>query len=207
MYAVLGDLSREGEVHAFGYGAAGSDCFPLNIGGEGTAKEKLPGPRTFVMSSVEDVLKGYEQACMHVQPSARGKKYSLKEILLRFLGSAKQDSLQYNVLVLMTHGGTYDNDTVEAIVEASYLPITILVLGLSTNPESEYSHFIKLDRWRRSPLVAPSGTPHQRNNVHFGIIPEASSMDVKIQEAAKLASHIADDMEHYYSLCAPPDLL
>eukprot|EP00768_Dysnectes_brevis_P002922 gnl/Dysnectes_brevis/2129_a2474_1371.p1 GENE.gnl/Dysnectes_brevis/2129_a2474_1371~~gnl/Dysnectes_brevis/2129_a2474_1371.p1 ORF type:complete len:534 (-),score=145.86 gnl/Dysnectes_brevis/2129_a2474_1371:46-1647(-) len=152
--SVLAPYDSDGIIPAFGFGgrtAQGtSHCFPLD-----PSVPELPG--------VEAVIAAYKNALYHVglsgptffAPSIR-RASEIARGMTRGSG--------YVCLLLLTDGVLCDmRDTVDAIVEASKLPVSIVIVGVGS---ADFSEMEKLDG-DVEPLVSTTGEKPLRDIVQF----------------------------------------
>lgn len=98
-----------------------SHCFPLNFGHENPE-----------VKGIENVLKVYDKAFDRIVLS--GPTY-MAEIIQAACHQAKtvfsQENQHYNVLLMLTDGEIVDVDaTIESIVNATFLPLSIIIVGI-----------------------------------------------------------------------------
>ena len=139
---ILSDFDRSGSHPVYGFGAqvkgpAGrleptSHCFHTNF-----------NPATpFVNGGVDGVVQCYRNAIPQVALSGPTYFRHIIKNAAAVARSTNQAQIQkYNVLVLLTDGIIHDfQETIHEIVEASYLPLSIIIIGIGN------ADFTKMDQ-------------------------------------------------------------
>ena len=76
----------------------------------------------------------------------------------------ENDPLKYHILLILTDGIIYDmNETVDALVEASFLPLSVIIIGIGND---HFREMIELDG-DDNPLTSSSGVRRMRDLVQF----------------------------------------
>ena len=115
------------------------------------------------------------------------------------LGNAKQS---YTVLVIFTNGAITDMDaTIEAIVSASYKPISLIIVGIG---DADFGAMNKLDNDGKPPLKDYRGRSAMRDIVQFVPMNECLT-GAKLQSAtlAELPGQIMEYERKGFSLSNP----
>ena len=126
---IIEQYDKDKIYSCFGYGAIlpnqteVSHCFNLNL----TDNPDING--------MNEVLKCYNEAIRKVTfKDPTYFSHVIRKITDRLKEYEKENKLIYNILVIMTDGKVDDyGDTVDAIVEASHYPISIIILGIGPN--------------------------------------------------------------------------
>ena len=112
---------------------------------------------------VENIIKEYvdcmskiDFACpTYFAPIIKKTIYDIKQ---------KKDSLDYQLLMILTDGMIQDlQDTVEALVEGSFYPLSVIIIGIG---KEDFSKMEKLDG-DEIPLISKSGIKRLRDLVQF----------------------------------------
>ncbi|KAL4859813.1 Copine-5 [Chlorella vulgaris] len=127
--AVLEGYDTDKQFPAFGFGAAlppsgaANHCFPLN---------GMPGSPE--VEGIQGILQAYRQALRQVVHSVRLSGPTLFAPIIAEaarIASQPSSSLEYFVLLILTDGCIMDmQNTVNAIVQASRLPLSLLIVGV-----------------------------------------------------------------------------
>ena len=76
----------------------------------------------------------------------------------------ENDPLKYHILLILTDGIIYDMDeTVDALVEASFLPLSVIIIGIGND---HFREMIELDG-DDNPLISSAGVKRMRDIVQF----------------------------------------
>ena len=160
---ILLDYDYDKMIHNYGFGAkvlypgynqSVSHFFPLN-----------GDPNNPFGAGVEGVFYNYNQALQNVQFA--GPTY-FKELISNSIALTKQnmnaDPLNYTTLVILTDGAIHDmNQTIDHIVEASELPMSIIIVGIGN---ADFSMMEELDGDNKG-LKSGSGKNAKRDIVQF----------------------------------------
>ena len=72
--------------------------------------------------------------------------------------------MKYHILLILTDGIIYDMDeTVDALVEASFLPLSVIIIGIGND---HFREMIELDG-DDNPLISSAGVKRMRDLVQF----------------------------------------
>ena len=116
-------------------------------------------------------------------------------------------NLEYHVLMILTDGKIEDyEDTVDALVEGSFLPLSVIIIGIEDDDkddkikkvqEYDFDFMIKLDG-DETPLISRNGKKRQRDLVQFVRFKKLEG------DAKKLAEEVLDEIPRqiieYYTL-------
>ena len=76
----------------------------------------------------------------------------------------ENNPLKYHILLILTDGIIYDmKETVDALVEGSFLPLSVIIIGIGND---HFSEMIELDG-KDYPLINSRGVKRMRDLVHF----------------------------------------
>ena len=112
---------------------------------------------------VENIIKEYVN-CMNKIDFACPTYFApiIKKIIYDI--KQKKDSLDYQLLMILTDGMIQDlQDTVEALVEGSFYPLSVIIIGIG---KEDFSKMEKLDG-DEIPLISKSGIKRLRDLVQF----------------------------------------
>lgn len=141
----------------FGYGAIlpgdqkVNHCFNLNF---------LPDPN---IQTITGVLEVYRSALLLIK--LHGPTH-FRPLIQKVIDTVKKvnNNNVYNILMIMTDGNINDMDkTIDALVEASFLPISVIIIGIG---DCDFSNMTHLDADENT-LVDSSGKKAARDVVQF----------------------------------------
>ena len=108
----------------------------------------------------------------------------------------ENDVLEYHVLMILTDGKIDDfEDTVDALVEGSFLPLSVIIVGIGDNPD--FNYMIELDGDDK-PLVSRNGKKRQRDLVQFVPFNKFEDDEKKLTE--EVLDEIPRQVIEYYTL-------
>ena len=146
---------------AFGFGGKFcgdnnvSHCFPLNM-----------NPNNPDIQGIDGILQAYRNILN--QTKLYGPTY-FHYIIDQVISVVKQDviaenKMNYNILMILTDGIIDDMDqTIDSLVEASFLPISVIIIGIG---DADFSNMDILDA-DDDPLVDKNGRKADRDLVQF----------------------------------------
>uniref|UniRef100_A0A7S0QQF9 C2 domain-containing protein n=1 Tax=Cryptomonas curvata TaxID=233186 RepID=A0A7S0QQF9_9CRYP len=175
--STLMDFSKEKIIHAYGFGGKVD---------EGKTSFSFPLSRDVTVTGVKGLLDAYEQAMTNISFGESGTM--MAEIVNRVVGLAKETvqnhPQKYYVLVILSDGDVDDiQDTIDAIVAASDLPISIITVGLTAPGHSEetYANWRVIDDGTMS-IKDRSGKVLDRDTVNFIEIDEVNKKSDELTE-------------------------
>ena len=106
----------------------------------------------------------------------------------------ERSNLKYHILMILTDGMIDDIDeTIEEIVEASFLPLSIIIIGVG---KADFSNMVELDA-DENPLVNSKGVKASRDIVQF--VPflkyESNPENLAMEVLAEIPRQIVDYYE------------
>jgi hypothetical protein len=132
-----------------------SHCFPLNM-----------NPDNPEIQGIDGILQAYRNILN--QTKLFGPTY-FHFIIDQVISMVKQDviaenKINYNILMILTDGIIDDMDaTIDSLVEASYLPISVIIIGIG---DADFSNMDILDA-DDEPLIDKNGRKADRDLVQF----------------------------------------
>jgi hypothetical protein len=103
--------------------------------------------------------------------------------------------LKYQVLMILTDGVIVDQrDTIDAVIEASFLPLSIIIIGIGND---HFQEMIELDG-DKTPLISSNGTKILRDIVQF--VPFNRFRNNPDLLAAQVLEEIPKQIVEYYTL-------
>ena len=137
--AIVIDYDDDKQVPAFGFGAKlpgqkdTNFCFPINF-----------NPQNPFVASYEGVLQAYQNCVMQLEFSGPTNFAPiLNEAISVVSQSFQQNKLSYMVFMILTDGLITDlQQTISCIVKASFLPMSIIIIGVGN---SDFSQMDVLD--------------------------------------------------------------
>lgn len=150
------DYDQQFPVYGYGAIVKGnsklSHCFPVNGNYE--------NPNIY---TIDSVLSSYRQCLLNVTLSG---PTLFAPLINKFLNDVRSENnkLVYNILMILTDGMINDmDDTINAIVDASYLPVSIIIIGIGMN---DFGNMDTLDA-DDNPLIDKYGRKAARDIVQF----------------------------------------
>ena len=189
------DYDQKFPAYGFGgkfYGSPEVDhCFPLN-----------GNPNDPEILGIDGVLKTYRTVLNNTQ--LWGPTY-FHHFIDRLNDEVKQDVMRenytnYNILMILTDGIIEDmDDTINSLVEASYLPISVIIVGIGS---ADFSNMDVLDA-DEDPLYDSDGRKADRDLVQFVPFKEFKN------DGKKLAEQVLEEVprqivEYYQHKKLPP---
>ena len=109
----------------------------------------------------------------------------------------ENDPLEYHVLMILTDGKIEDfEETVDALVEGSFLPLSVIIVGIGDNQE-DFTFMEQLDA-DVIPLISSSGKKRQRDLVQFVPFNKFEGDEKKLTE--EVLDEIPRQIIEYYTL-------
>jgi hypothetical protein len=122
----------------------------------------------------------------------------IRESMKLSINSKAQGSFEYTILVFTTDGAITDEaDTITAIVECSSLPISIIIIGVGSGGDDNFSSMEKLDG-DTSGLVTADGRKPLRDCVQF--VPFSRFQGNQEALAQRVLEEIPKQLVAYYML-------
>ena len=115
----------------------------------------------------------------------------------------EDDIMNYHVLMILTDGKIDDyEDTVDALVEGSFLPLSVIIIGIGNNPNDEkqkedFKFMEQLDG-DDVPLISRKGVKRQRDLVQFVPFNKFEYDEKKLTE--EVLDEIPRQIIEYYTL-------
>ena len=119
-------------------------------------------------------------------------------IINKVIGEIKneEDIMNYHVLMILTDGKIEDiQETVDALVEGSFLPLSVIIIGIGDNPD--FKDMEKLDG-DDDPLISSKGKKRQRDLVQFVPFKKFEGDEKKLTE--EVLDEIPRQIIEYYTL-------
>lgn len=149
------DYNQLFPVYGFGAVIKGQNtpnmCFPINF---------QNNPEIY---TIENVIKEYKESFNNIILAGPTEFCPIiKKVIERI--KIENDPLKYHVLLILTDGIIYDmKETVNAFVEASFLPLSVIIIGIGND---HFSEMIELDG-DENPLISSSGVKRMRDIIQF----------------------------------------
>ena len=118
-------------------------------------------------------------------------------LIKKAIGRIKKenDPLKYHILLILTDGIIYDmKETVDALVEGSFLPLSVIIIGIGND---HFTEMIELDG-KDNPLTNSRGVKRMRNLVHF--VPFNKYKYNPNELAAQVLERVPRQITEYYSM-------
>ena len=144
---------------------------------------------------VDNIMKEYF-ACLDKITFAGPTHFA--PIINKVVGEIKneEDIMNYHVLMILTDGKIEDiQETVDALVEGSFLPLSVIIIGIGDNPD--FKDMEKLDG-DDDPLISSKGIKRQRDLVQFVPFKKFEGDEKKLTE--EVLDEIPRQIIEYYTL-------
>ena len=143
---------------------------------------------------IEGIIQAYHEAFNYVQlfgPTYFGP--IIKEVIN--IIKNEYNNLKYHILLILTDGRIDDiDDTIEQLVEASFLPLSVIIVGIG---KADFSNMILLDA-DENPLINSKGVKAARDLVQFVPFSKYESNSQKL--ANEVLEEIPKQILEYYEL-------
>jgi hypothetical protein len=143
---------------------------------------------------IEGIIQAYHAAFNYVQlfgPTYFGP--IIKEVIN--IIKNEYNNLKYHILLILTDGRIDDiDDTIEQLVEASFLPLSVIIVGIG---KADFSNMILLDA-DENPLINSKGVKAARDLVQFVPFSKYESNSQKL--ANEVLEEIPKQILEYYEL-------
>ena len=107
----------------------------------------------------------------------------------------ENDNKEYHVLMMLTDGIIDDlEDTIDTLVEGSYLPLSVIIIGIG---DANFTKMVKLDA-DDDPLISRNGKKRQRDLVQFVPFNKFEKDEKKLAE--EIIEEIPRQVIEYYTL-------
>ncbi|EFN58110.1 hypothetical protein CHLNCDRAFT_30221, partial [Chlorella variabilis] len=188
---VLEHYDHDKQFAAYGFGAAVpptgsvSHCFPLN-----------GNPSNPEVAGVRGILDAYRNTLSTVRLSGPTLFAPIINVAAQVCAIASQPSSRpkYYVLLILTDGCIMDMDhTLQAVVKASELPLSLLIVGVGSE---DFSAMEKLDGDKKQ-IKAPNGQKAARDCVQFCQL-RPHQRDTVESLAAKLLAELPGQLVEYF---------
>lgn len=172
----------------YGFGAAigtskVSHCFPLNL----TNDPNIPG--------IDLVLSTYRKVVPQLKFSGPTNFTPFFKAISEQIKKTMNFGFNYNILLILTDGVITDlDDTVDAIVEASYLPISIIIVGIGN---SDFTNMNLLDGDKKALKSKKTGKTANRDIVQF--VPFRECLNNPQLLAMKVLEELPTQVENYFN--------
>ena len=170
----------------YGFGAiinnSLSHCFNINFNND---------PNIY---TIDNVIKEYQKCLRKIQLS--GPTY-FSPVIKKTIYNIKKNckTLEYQILMILTDGAIEDmRETMDAIVEGSFLPLSIIIIGIG-NYDFSAMKFLDADK---NPLVNSSGVMEMRDIVQFVDYKKYRGNSEKLIE--EVLDEIPKQIVEYYTL-------
>lgn len=169
-----------------------SHCFNINF-------EDDPN-----IGGMENIIKEYKESLSKVKLSFPTKFASvinkvIDEIKYDLLNKKKEN--HYYILMILTDGQIQDmNETKDCIVEASKLPLSIIIIGIGKT-DFDYMEILDGDE---VPLKNSNGEIRKRDIVQFvefNKFKDKNNIDIGTSLAEEILKEIPRQIEEYYQFC------
>lgn len=156
---IVGSFDYDQIFPVYGFGAIinssknkkTSDCFNLNF-------EENPD-----ISGIDNVLKLYRD-CIKEEKLQFSCKAKFAPLLKTVISKIQKDIFEYHILMILTTGRIDDfQETIDILVEASTLPLSVIIIGIG---KDDFSKMIEIDGDEK-PIESSTGKVRKRDLVQF----------------------------------------
>lgn len=148
-------------------------------------------------------IQGIDNVCLAYKNSLTKLRFSgptnfspiIKYVTNHLIENLKKNIWSYGILLFITDGQISDMDqTIDEIVESSYLPLSIIIIGVG---KSDFHNMNILDA-DDEPLMSSYGKKQQRDNVQFVSFLEFENNYDKLTE--QVLAEVPSQVEQYYKV-------
>jgi len=158
-------------------------CFPINFNYENPYIYTIP-----------NVINVYHQCLNYLTFSGPTYFSPIINDTIKIIKN-NNNNLEYHVLMILTDGIINDmNETIDALVEGSFLPLSVIIIGIGN---ANFENMKDLDADDKS-LISSKGVESKRDLVQFVPFSEFHHDGEKLAE--KVLEEIPRQIEDYYSL-------
>ncbi len=198
---VISNYDSDQLFPVFGYGAkvdpkidTVSHCFPVNMTND---------PNIF---KVEGILSSYRTLIQNPSVKLHGPTHFAPIIkICTQLAKNVKSSMSYSILMILTDGMINDwEDTVDAIVEASKIPLSIIIIGIGPDEDEMFPDMRELDSDNKK-LENSLGVKVMRDIVQFVEFDKLGNDPKVLSE--KVLEEIPKQVEEYFQIMGitPPE--
>eukprot|EP00743_Colponemidia_sp_Colp-15_P003369 GILK01003642.1.p1 GENE.GILK01003642.1~~GILK01003642.1.p1 ORF type:complete len:599 (-),score=69.60 GILK01003642.1:100-1779(-) len=183
---ILSDYDSDKKFPVFGFGGkvqgTVSHCFPLTF-----------DPRNVEVDGVAGICGVYRRALDHVLLSGPTVFGPIMQAGIQYaMQHSTQQSQKYTILLILTDGVIHDmSATIDSIVQASGLPLSVVIVGVG---EADFSQMVVLDA-DTTPLVDSHGRQMYRDIVQF--VPFRSVANHPARLAKEVLAEIPEQLLSY----------
>ena len=194
--SIIGHYDYDKLFPVYGFGAIikgqkkASMCFNINFKDDPNIKY------------VENIMKEYHDCLEKIYFSG---PTNFAPIINKIISDIKKQNniFEYQILMILTDGMIDDlQDTIDALVEGSYYPLSVIIVGIGN---ADFSKMEQLDG-DEIPLISREGIKRQRDLVQFVPFNKFEGDEIKLSE--EVLEEIPRQVIEYYTLqFLYPDLL
>ena len=181
------DYDQKFPVYGFGAKINGQEdvsmCFNINF-------QEDPN-----IQYVDNIIKEYF-ACLDKITFSGPTNFA--PIINKVIGEIKNedDVMNYHVLMILTDGKIEDiQETIDALVEGSFLPLSVIIIGIGDSKDFKYMEQLDGDD---DPLISSKGKKRQRDLVQFVPFKKFEGDEKKLTE--EVLDEIPRQIIEYYTL-------
>jgi len=180
------DYNQSFPVYGFGavigMGTQANMCFNINF------KENPE------IQTIDNVIKEYRNCFKNIQLAGPTKFCPLIRKVINNI-RAQNNPLKYHILLLLTDGIILDmQETIDALVEGSFLPLSVIIIGIGNDL---FPEMIILDG-DNVPLVSSRGVKRMRDLVQF--VPFNKYKDNPAKLAEQVLEEVPRQVVEYYTM-------
>ena len=192
--SIISNYDNDQLYPVFGYGAkivpnsdTVSHCFPVNM----TDDPNIKG--------VDGILKAYRNFIQNPNIKFHGPTYFAPIIkLCSMIAKNVKNYATYSILTILTDGMINDwEDTVDAIIEASKYPISIIIIGMGPDEDDDFAEMKGLDSDNKK-LINSNGVKAARDIVQFVEFDKLKNDPKVLSE--KVLEEIPRQFEEYFRM-------
>jgi hypothetical protein len=187
--SIISNYTFDHQYPVYGFGAVLRDspfanhCFSLNF-------KKSPN-----VTGIDGIITAYRNSLQRVQLDGPTYFQPLIKNSVEYVKSqmSKLKSSIYYILLILTDGQIHDmQETKNIIVEAAYLPLSIIIVGIG---DENFQNMIELDG-DKVPILNKKGEKVQRDIVQFVCFNDFKMDSVKLSE--EVLKEVPKQAEQYY---------
>lgn len=203
MCPALRQFDDDGDIPAYGFGdnhTTNRDVFPLSMTGAEIPCKELEGVKMAYDSIVRRYNNGNRDYYMS-GPTSFGP-------IIRKAISIVQQEQSYHILIIICDGAIEnkadEEDTINAIIEASRVPLSIVAIGVGQGDTKNYPK----DPWKmmkkfddKIPKDKSGKNPHKSRFDNFQFVPFTETMMECENEVVAFAQKALEEIPQQYAFC------
>lgn len=189
LIGTIGDVvlssNAEPSVHMYGYGAkiAGVDSYAFPLTHDNSSQ----------ISGVADMLKSYRSSIRFIEPGKRNVITNIIDTAAAIAREQNEENKKYYILLILTSDDISDmQQTINSVINASSLPLSILIAGIGSSAFRNITMLASEQQY----LAGSKGVKSDRNIVHFSSLNSYNNSCIEV--CKNLLSKVPSDLLEYY---------